>query len=77
MDESTSPFHKEAHAIARNGNMYWLILDEQLKNDLINKGAVAMGLPPSFPPLDSPKLTRLNSALDSVVTKLKPIEIYT
>jgi fumarate reductase flavoprotein subunit len=69
MDESVFPYHREAHALTRNGNMYWIILDEKLKSDLINKGEAAMGVPPNFPPLDSPKLTRLDSALEKAIAK--------
>jgi fumarate reductase flavoprotein subunit len=70
MDESINAFHMEAHSLARNKNMYWVIFDEEIKNALINRGVDELGFPrPIFPMLPDPKLKNLNSALEKAYAK--------
>jgi fumarate reductase flavoprotein subunit len=66
MNESLQDPQSQAHALSFNNNVYWLILDEELKNRLINEGLDAMGISITLVPMywNAPKLSALDSGLE-------------
>jgi fumarate reductase flavoprotein subunit len=64
-------YHEELHAIARNNNIYYTILDEKLKNDLINKSAEEAGISKALTPygLKGEKLGALAGGLEKAYAK--------
>ncbi|MDR2401100.1 MAG: FAD-binding protein, partial [Deferribacteraceae bacterium] len=70
MREDIGVFHQESHSISRNNNVYWTIFDEALKQDFINKGTVALKMPPPIlPPQITPYLKALDAGLEKAYAK--------
>jgi fumarate reductase flavoprotein subunit len=70
MPETINQFHMERHAIERNNNVYYTIIDEEIKNDLINKGIDDMGLyRAGEPAITRSKLPGLATGLEKAYAK--------